>query len=42
MSRFGSTILTCKRCGVNLTREKFMGLPGRRLLEDEGWVFLPL
>ncbi len=40
MARFGTTILTCRKCRVNLTREKFRGLPGRQLLEDEGWTFL--
>jgi len=42
MARFGTTILSCKKCGVNLTRDKFVRLPGRQLLEDEGWVYLKL
>ena len=41
MARFGTTILSCRSCSVNITREKFVKLGGKQLLEDEGWVFLP-
>jgi hypothetical protein len=42
MARFGTTILSCRKCNVNLTKEKFVRLDGRQLLEDEGWVYMPV
>jgi predicted amidophosphoribosyltransferase len=40
MTRFGTTVLTCKRCGINLTKEKFAKMAGRQLLEEEGWRYM--
>ena len=41
MARFGTTIVSCKKCGINLTKDKFVKMPGRQLMEDEGWEYLP-
>jgi hypothetical protein len=38
MVRFGQTVLTCKSCGVNVTKENFVYEGGRELLAEEGWV----
>jgi hypothetical protein len=40
MTRFGTTVLTCKRCGINLTKEKFAKMAGRQLMEEEGWRYM--
>jgi len=41
MARFGSTVLSCKQCKINLTKDKYVYMKGSELMVDEGWTYHP-
>lgn len=41
MARFGDTLLSCKHCNINLTKDKYVYLESSELMKDEGWVYHP-
>jgi hypothetical protein len=39
--RFGASVFSCRHCHLSITKDNFVYIEGKKLLEDEGWTYWP-